>query len=34
MLPIVKGKVTLKYFTMDINYFEVTPKIIKNRKFI
>ena len=30
MLPIVKGMVTLKYFTMEINYFEVAPKIIKN----
>ena len=29
MLLIVMGKVTLEYFTMDINYFEVTPKIIK-----
>ena len=25
--------VTLKYFTMEINYIEVAPKIIKNCKF-
>ena len=30
MLPIVKDNVTFKYFTVEINNFEVTTKIIKN----